>query len=362
MNRYKNISDRNQIALMPMSLDDLITEDNTVRVLEVIVESMNIPALGFKYSTTADTGRKPYDPVDMFKLYVYSYFNGLRSSRKIERECHRNIEVMWLINNLQPDHKTISEFRRNNKKAIQRAFNQFSQLCCEVGLVGKDIVAIDGSKFRASNSKENYYSKGKVAELIEHYTNAAQKYLDLLDSNDALSETDDIDTLKITADLNKVKDRLKELEEIKEKVDTEGPFCTVDTDSKNMIVYNGGHDISYNVQIAVDSSNHIVVAVDTTNEGTDYKQLHNMSKRAKENMQVDKLIAVADRGYYSVDEFIKCKEDGIEPIVPKPLRGKASDPAYLKNNFVYDQKNDVYMSKGRDPDENDPQKRIENRL
>ena len=338
MKRYKEGVDRKQLAL-PMSLDDYIDPENVVRILEVIVESMNISSLGFKYETTAITGRKPYNPEDMFKLYVYSYFNGIRSSRKIERECRRNIEVMWLINNLQPDQKTISEFRRNNKKAIQAAFREFSRLCCEVGLVGKEIVAVDGSKFKASNSKDNYYTSKKVHELIEYYTNAAQKYLDLLDSNDAAEP----DTAQLNERLDNVKSRLSELEEIEKQVSAEGSICTVDADAKNMLVKNGGHDISYNVQLAVDAANHIVVAVDTTNEGMDYKQLHNMSSQAKEVMQSEALTVVADKGYYSASEFLKCSEANIKAVVPKPVRGRYCDDAHKKASFIYDSENDVYI-------------------
>lgn len=338
MNRYKEGNSRDQLAF-PVSLDEYIDQDNVVRILELIVESMKISALGFKYETTAATGRKPYNPEDMFKLYVYSYFNGIRSSRKIERECRRNIEVIWLINNLQPDQKTISEFRRNNKKAIQSAFREFSRLCCEIGLVGKEVVAIDGSKFRASNSKENYYTSKKVHELIEYYTNAAQKYLDLLDSNDA-SETD---TVKLSERLEYVKRRLENLESIKEQVSAEGSVCTVDTDAKNMIVSNGGHDISYNVQISVDAANHIVVAVDATNECMDYKQLYNMSSQTKEIMQSEAFTVVADKGYYSVNEFQKCFNENIRAVVPKPIRGRFSEAEYMKCNFNYDAESDVYV-------------------
>ncbi|MEG1560772.1 MAG: transposase, partial [Clostridia bacterium] len=152
MERYKESMNRNQMNLLPMSFDDMIDAENPVRAIDAIVENMDIPTLGFKYAKTAATGRKPYSPVDMFKLYTYSYFNGIRSSRKIERECGRNIEVMWLIGGLAPDFKTIADFRKDNKVAIKNAFSRFSLLCDGLGLIGKEIVAVDGSKFRANNS------------------------------------------------------------------------------------------------------------------------------------------------------------------------------------------------------------------
>jgi transposase len=145
MNRYVSTGNRDQISILPMCLDDMISEDNVVRAIDAIVERMDIPSLGFKYTQTAQTGRMPYNPEDMFKLYAYSYFNGIRSSRKIEKETHRNIEVMWLINELKPDFKTIADFRKDNKKQIKAAFSKFSIICDELGLIGKEMIAVDGS-------------------------------------------------------------------------------------------------------------------------------------------------------------------------------------------------------------------------
>jgi len=156
MSRYVEGENRNQVSLEPVCLDDMIREENPVRVIEMIVESMKIRELGFVYGEPKETGRKPYNPVDMFKLYAYSYYNGIRSSRKIERECHRNIEVMWLIGELKPDHKTIANFRKDNKSAIKAAFRRFTLICDELNLISKEIVGVDGSKFRASNGRMRY--------------------------------------------------------------------------------------------------------------------------------------------------------------------------------------------------------------
>ena len=184
MSRYKKGEDRQQISLLPMCLEDMIPDDAEVRALEVIVDRMDICSLGFTYSTTKQTGRMPYDPVDMFKLYAYSYFNGIRSSRKIERECGRNIELMWLIGNLKPDFKTIADFRKNNKRQIRTAFQRFGAICGELGLIGREIVAVDGSKFRANNSRLRYHSRRKIEEKIKHYAENADMYIKLLDSCD----------------------------------------------------------------------------------------------------------------------------------------------------------------------------------
>lgn len=153
MERYVQGTDKYQMTFQPMCLDDMVSQDNPVRAIEAIVERMDIPMLGFMYATTKETGRKPYNPVDMFKLYAYGYFNGIRSSRKLERECGRNIELMWLMGGMRPHYKTIANFRRENKSAIAKAFRRFSLICDELGLVGKEMVAIDGSKFRANNGR-----------------------------------------------------------------------------------------------------------------------------------------------------------------------------------------------------------------
>lgn len=184
MERYIESGDRNQLSFHIMSYEDMIEVESPVWAIDAIVSKMDVSSLGFQYSETASTGRKPYNPADMFKLYVYSYFNGIRSSRKIERECHRNIEVMWLINGLAPDFKTIADFRKNNKQAIETAFCRFSLLCASLGLVGKEIVAIDGSKFRACNSANRYFNAGKVKRMLARYEEQAKKYLALLDMND----------------------------------------------------------------------------------------------------------------------------------------------------------------------------------
>lgn len=170
--------------MLPMCLDDMLSEDAEVRAIDAIIEKMDLTSMEFTYSAPKETGRKPYSPVDMFKLYAYRYFNGIRSSRKIERECYRNVEVIWLINGLRPDFKTIADFRKNNKKPIKQAFRRFSMICDERGLIGKEMVAVDGSKFRARNSRFAYHSEKKIQKKIEHYNQVAEGYLQLLDEYD----------------------------------------------------------------------------------------------------------------------------------------------------------------------------------
>jgi len=346
MSRYVKGENREQLRIEPMCLDDMISEDNPVRAIDAVVDYMDILSMDFKYGETKVTGRKPYDPIEMFKLYAYSYYNGIRSSRKIERECHRNIELMWLINELKPDHKTIANFRKDNKKAIKVAFRRFTMICDELNLISKEVVVVDGSKFRACNGRTRYHSKGKIAEKLAHYNEAAEKYMNLLEQNDngedAGSPSSQYTKVEIIEKLDGIRKRVTELEEIQERVEAEGTIYLTDPDARLMRMHNGGGDISHNVQIAVEANNHFIVAADVTSDAVDYGQLHNISSQAKENLEVDKLTALADKGYYSGEEFKKCKEDNIHPIAPKPDKGGTQEKGYTKGYFTYNRETDSY--------------------
>lgn len=347
MNRYKSIENRDQLSLMPMCLDDMIAPDSEVRAIDAIVDSMDIQSMGFTYSITKETGRKPYSPIDIFKLYTYSYFHGIRSSRKIERECYRNIEIMWLINELKPDFKTIADFRKNNKDQIKQAFRKFSMICDELGLIGKEMVAVDGSKFRANNSRMAYHSENKLRKKIEHYNNAAEQYLLLLDccdNEERDSARTNLSRAEIVSKIEGINKRLAELEILREQVKENGSIYITDQDSRMMKTNNNGVDICHNVQIAVDDKNHLVVAVDVTSDPVDKEQLHNIALQAKEEVGVDTITAIADKGYYSASEFAKCKEDSIIPIVSKADHSHmAATKEFGKSQFRYDKVNDGYI-------------------
>lgn len=346
MKRYKEGGDRNQISLLPMSFDDMIDAENPVRAIDAIVDNMDIPSLGFKYAKTADTGRKPYSPVEMFKLYTYSYFNGIRSSRKIERECHRNIEVMWLIGGLAPDFKTIADFRKNNKTAIRKAFSKFSMICDNLGLIGKEIIAIDGSKFRANNSTDKYCTAKKTKKKIEHFEEQAKKYLALLDTMDEQeceNPSPSFNKTDIQKKLGDIEKRIGELNEQLAEIEENGDIAITDPDSKMMLVKSSGREVSHNVQIAVDSKNHLVVALDVTSEAIDREQLYNMAQQAKEELDVSELSVVADKGYYSAKQFGLCQEAGITAYAPKPTLRSAPDERYAKDRFIYNELTDSYL-------------------
>lgn len=344
MERYKKGNDRDQLTIVPMCLDDMLPEDAEVRALEVIVDKMDIRSMGFTYSKTKSTGRLPYDPVDMFKIYAYSYFNGIRSSRKIDRECYRNIELMWLIGDIRPDFKTIADFRKDNKVQIKAAFQKFSMICAGLGLIGKEIIAVDGSKFRASNSRLRYHSEKKIAEKIKHHAEKAEQYMKLLDTCDQEEgNRPQLSRDEIIAKIDKINDRLVELSLLKEDVMRNGTKYETDPDSRMMKANNQGADICHNVQIAVDDKNHMVVAVDVTSQPVDKEQLYNIASQAKDNLQVEEITVIADKGYYSAKQFEMCEQNGIRPIVAEANQTHhVENGEYEKDNFIFDEETGCY--------------------
>ena len=347
MQRYKEGTNRDQLNLEPLCFEDLIDEENPVRAIDAIVNRFDIVELGFAYSKTKDTGRKPYSPSDMLKLYLYGYFNGIRSSRKLERESSRNVELMWLINCLKPDFKTIADFRKNNQEPIQKTFIQFSFICDELGLLGKEIVAIDGSKFRASNNSNAYWTKKKIVDKRKEYAEAASKYTKLLEACDY--EEEGGRTVKgytrkdLEERLDWIQNKVSHLETIAPLVEQQGDVSISDPDSRKMKHLNGANEVSHNAQIAVDDKHHMVVAVDVTSQAVDYQQFYPMSKQAKENLGVDSLTVLADRGYFSGEQLTFAEKEGIIPIVSKPERCWSPDPKYTTSNFVYDEQRDCYI-------------------
>jgi len=337
--------DRQQLNILPIVFDDLINEENAVRVIEAFVEILDIKALGFKYSETKTTGRMPYNPKDMLKLYVYGYFNGIRTSRKLEKECGRNIELMWLLNSLAPDFKTIADFRKDNKTALIGIFKEFSLFCNDMELIGKEIVAIDGSKFRACNSRRKNFTKRKIEKMIEYYGQTAKKYMDLLEKNDENHvENNEIDKNKLQEKLLKVRNRIEELNQLQKVVEENGEVSITDPDSRHMSVSNNGTDIAHNIQTAVDSKHHLVVALDVTSNAADNGQLYVMAEKVKQELCVEEITALADKGYYNGEDLKKCEENGITAIVSKQKTGsKTGDDNFSKDKFLYNQEEDVYI-------------------
>lgn len=362
MQRYAEGKSRDQIQIL--SYEEMISEDNPVRVIDAFVDSLDMIKLGFKYAETKETGRKPINPAEMCKLYTYSYFNGVRSSRKIEKECKRNIEVMWLINNQTPHNRTISEFRRSNKKAIENMFKEFSMLCDMMGLIGKEIVAIDGSKFRASNSRRKNFTKNKVKKMINHYEETAKRYMEILEEGDKNEDKNDKQNLgtskeEIQEKIKSAQKRIAELKVMSEEIEKNGEISITDKDAKHMSVSNNGTDISHNVQIAVDNENHLVVAIDVTSSPADQGQLYSMSTKAAEELGIElknskdenksiddenfNLTVLADKGYYVYEDLNDCLNAGIRPIVAKQKSpNMTGNEKYVIDNFIYDKEKDIY--------------------
>jgi hypothetical protein len=255
---------------------------------------------------------------------------------------------MWLLGELKPDFKTIANFRKDNKQAIKSAFRKFTMVCDELGLISKEVVAVDGSKFRACNGRMRYHSKGKIAEKLLHYNEAAEKYMNLLEQCDQEEEgsVTGFTPEELQEKLAQIRSRVAELERISAEVEEKGTLYLTDPDARLMRAHNGGGDISHNVQTAVEEKNHFVVAVDVSSDAVDYGQLHKIASLAKEELQTDELTAIADKGYYSGEQFSKCAADGIRVIAPHPEKGGDAERGYTKGFFRYDKKADHYVCPG----------------
>lgn len=347
MSRFvSNNTDRNQISLIPSSLEEMINQDNPVRVIDLFADSLDLNQMGFRYAIPKAVGRKPYNPADLLKLYIYGYFNGIRTSRKLENECKRNIELMWLLKELKPDYRTIADFRKDNISVLKNIFTYFSVFCNELGLFGKEIVAIDGSKFRANNARKKNITKGKIAKMLAHFEQSAARYLELLEQSDSLGGAPNVsysqDDLK--QKMAKVNQRIQELTELKEQVDKTSEVSLTDQESRLMGVNNMGFEVAYNMQAAVDAKNHLIVAVDVTNNPADQGQLHPMAMQAKQKLDVDSIIVLADKGYYTGECLRKCEQDQITTIVSKQAPPSTTgNPAYTLDKFKYDQESDCYI-------------------
>ena len=344
---------RNQLILFPEAIDGYIEEDNPVQFVDAFVDSLGLEGLGFRYSRPEATGRPPYNPADMLKLYLYGYLNRIRSSRSLEKETHRNVELMWLLKKLSPDFKTIADFRKDNKKAIKQVCREFTLLCKRLELFGGELIAIDGSKFRAVNSKKRNFNEAKLKKAIREIDEKINGYLIELDDNDKeeahISRSDAKD---IKAKVMMLKERGRKyrdlLTELKDSGETQ--VSLTDRDSRAML-NNHRVEICYNVQTAVDSKHKLIIDHEVINKATDSDQLSRMSKRAKEILGVEELEVLADKGYYDSVEIKECVDNGITPYIPEPASTVPRDvnipqSGYYKDKFRYDAEEDVYICPG----------------
>lgn len=320
MKRFIEGVNRDQGVLMPERLDDFIGEDNPVRVVDAYVASLDLRELGFNGTDPCATGRPAYHPTVLLKLYIYGYLNRIQSSRRLERETRRNVEMMWLLERLSPDFKTIADFRKDNGKAIRGVCREFIGLCQKLKLFTQTIVAIDGSKFKAVNNRDKNFTPAKLKRRLERIEASIDRYLSQLDTTDrqepavAEAQTDRLQE-KIAA----LKEEQKYLKALEPQVHEapEKQISLTDPDARPMKTRGNGI-VGYNVQTAVDTRHHLIVAHEVTNTGSDRNALFSMATKARNAMNTGELLAVADRGYYKGEEILACEQSGITTVLPKP--------------------------------------------
>jgi len=340
MKRFVEGGDRKQVALLPECLDDFVAEDNSIRVVDAFVDELDLSTLGFNSVTPASTGRPSYHPALMLKIYVYGYLNRVPSSRRLERECQRNLELMWLTGRLAPDFKTIADFRRDNGQAIRNVCRQFVFLCRQLNLFADAVVAIDGSKFKAVNAHDRNFTRGKLEKRMLQIDQCIERYLGAMETADRQApDVAQARVSRLNEKLRTLKTQMQRLKQIEKQLaeSPSGQISLTDPDARAMATSTSRGMVGYNVQSAVDATHHLIVAHEVTNIGTDRKQLSRMAKQAKDAMQATDLQAIADRGYFTGDEIVACEEAGITPFVSKPMTSSAkSEGRFEKEDFIFD--------------------------
>jgi transposase len=341
--------DRGQSTLFPERLEDWITEDNPVRVVDVFVDELDLGGLGFGRVEPEATGRPGYQPSVLLKLYIYGYLNRVQSSRRLEREAGRNVEVMWLTGHLAPDHKTIADFRKNNGASIRKVCSRFIALCRQFDLFAEASVAIDGSKFKAVNTRDRNVTRAKMKRRLQQIEESVERYLDQLASADRqeASLARSIKTERLQDKIATLKEEMVRLETLESRMlaSPDQQISLTDPDARSMATSGRGSGmVGYNVQTAVDIKHHLIVAHEVTNVGTDRSQLSAMAKKTKAVLGTDTLDVVADRGYFKGEEILACEEAGITVTLPKPVTsGVKAKGRYGKQDFRYVAAEDVYI-------------------
>lgn len=335
--RFIQGQDRTQTHLFPISLDQSIAKDNEVRLIDLFVDSLDLKGFGFKVDFD-ENGRPAYRPSDLLKLYIYGYLNKTRSSRDLEKECKRNIEVMWLLRSLSPDHNTISNFRRDNPKAIKKVFRETVKIAKYFKLIGGKLLAGDSTKLRAQNSKKNNYNQKKIDRHLAYIDNKLSEY------EKALAESDGSQRKLIKEEISKHTDRKREYQNIENQIKQTGQsqISTSDPDSRQMITRNNITEVAYNIQTTVDSEHNIPIDYKVTNTN-DSKAMGDMLQRAKTILRSNQFTALYDKGYHTGSEFLVADRLGIETIVAIPgAAAQAPNPEYNVSNFRYNKQEDYY--------------------
>ncbi len=349
MRRFVEGTDRGQSTLFPECLEDWIDENNPVQAIDVFVDELDLAELGFDGVAPEVTGRPSYHPSVLLKLYIYGYLNRVQSSRRLEYEAGRNVEVMWLTGRLVPDHKTIADFRKDNGSAIRKVCAQFIALCRAMGLLTQASVAIDGSKFKAVNNRDKNFTRAKMERRMAQIEESVARYLEQLDTVDRQepSELLQTKTSRLKEKIEMLKQQMRRLERLKVEMlaTPDQQISLTDPDARSMATSGRGSGVvGYNVQIAVEAEHHLIVMHEVTNDGTDRSQLSHVANETKAVLGVDKLDAVADRGYFNSEEIRACEEAGITVTLPKPMTSNSkAEGRFGKQDFRYVADEDVYV-------------------
>jgi transposase len=340
MKRFVQGQDRRQGVLLPEFLDDWVGEENPVRAVEAFVEALDLAGLGFEGVEPASTGRPGYHPGLLLKLYVYGYLNQVASSRRLEREAQRNVELMWLTGRLAPDFKTIADFRRDNGAAIRATCRRFVELCRRLDLFTLQVAAIDGSKFKAVNARDRNVTPAKLKARMDQVEASIARYLAALETADRQEgELAQAKSERLAQKIERLRAQMADFEALAPVIEAQpdGQLSLTDPDARSMATSGRGSGVvGYNVQIAVEAKHHLIVAHEVTNVGHDRSQLANMAGQAKAAMGSDQLEVLADRGYFDGEEVLACQGLGVTPYVPKPLTsGAKAQGRFGKQDFVY---------------------------
>jgi transposase len=339
--------ERSQILLLPEAVDDYVDADNPVRFIDVFVDELDLSAAGFVRVAAKATGRPGYSPADLLKLYIYGYLNRVRSSRRLEMESHRNIEVIWLLRSLKPDFKTIADFRRDNRAAFRSVYREFALLCRRLDLYGRELLAVDGTRIKAVNNKDRNFTRNSLQDFIRAADERLDDYLRRLDEGDVEEGG--------TGGGARTKNLAEKIEALRQKRGRYGAMLAdlertgenqislTDPDSRAMAAYTKV-GVGYNIQIAVDAKNKMIVEQAVTNQVVDMGLLTQTAEPARAILDVENIDVVADRGYFKIEDIEACEKAGLTPYVPKPQRGSAVRKGFFrKDEFRYDPDQDVYI-------------------
>jgi len=337
---------RSQALLLPESVDDYVGPENPVRFIDAFVEGLDLAAAGFVRVAPQVTGRPGYAPKDLLKLYVYGYLNRVRSSRRLEAETHRNIEVIWLLRHLKPDFKTIADFRRDNRKAFRPIFRQFVLLCRQLDLFGRELLAVDGTRIKAVNNKDRNFTRASLTKFIEVADAKLDDYLQRLDQSDVSeSGTAGSRTKNLAEKIAAIRERRTRCKAMLTELDRTGEeqISLTDPDSRAMAAHTRVA-VGYNIQVAVDAKHKLIVEQQVTNQVVDMGQLTRTAAPAKDVLGVETIAVVADKGYFKIEDIEACEKAGIEPYVPRPQRGPSVKAGlFRKDEFSYDAASDSFV-------------------